>query len=151
MDTFIVWSFILIGAKEKKSPLGCIVCLALLAQIWDWWELNLFPQLGFLRTFNMLFWTPHRNDLCWKNLLQLVLFLAPKWVTLPGLQGVFHTIVRARAGKPAKSLLFFQWWLFCPKWSNFSLPDYTLKLTKPLSIMLNLVIQARLISVNVYF
>ena len=43
-------------------------CLALLAHISDWWELNIFPQLGFLRTFSMLFWTPHRNYLSWKKL-----------------------------------------------------------------------------------
>ena len=33
----------------------------------------------------MLFWTPHRNDLLKIIILQLVLFLALKFVTLPGL------------------------------------------------------------------
>jgi len=32
-------------------------------------RIKIFPQLGFLRTFSMLFWTPHRNCLSWKKKL----------------------------------------------------------------------------------
>ena len=49
MDTFIVLSFIVVGVKEKNSPIGVYCCLAL------YWHTH---QLGFLRTFSMLFWTP---------------------------------------------------------------------------------------------
>ena len=35
MGTFIVLSFILIGVKEKNSPIGVYCCLALLAHIYD--------------------------------------------------------------------------------------------------------------------
>ena len=43
--------------------------------------------------------------------------------------GHFHYKGPSRS-RPARSLLFFKWQLFCSKWSHFSLPEHAPKLTK---------------------
>ena len=52
---------------------------------WPFWimQIRCFPILGFLRTFSMVFWGPHRNSL-WQQ--QKSVTICSKWnLTLPGL------------------------------------------------------------------
>ena len=51
---------------------------------WPFWimQIRCFPIQGFLRTFKMVFWGPHRNSLWQKNSVTI----CSKWnLTLPGL------------------------------------------------------------------
>ena len=45
---------------------------------WPFWimQINCFPILGFLRTFSMIFWGPHRNSLWWKKWLDCLDYMA---------------------------------------------------------------------------
>ena len=55
MITFILESFVAIGVKKKNKPIGVYCYPVILAHIVQWCEINIFPQLGFLRTFSMFF------------------------------------------------------------------------------------------------
>ena len=59
--------------------------------LWPFWimQIRYFPILGFLRTFSMVFWGPHRNSLWQKkfccNLFQVKPYFA--WTNMPASSG----------------------------------------------------------------